>query len=145
MTTSTFFWHKAAPPLRSLLRITAAFLFLLHGSRKLFGLPGDEGFKLIEAAKVWTLAPGLAGVLEFFGGLLLLVGLCTRPVAFLLSGLMAFAYFMAHAPGSPWPVLNHGDSAILFCFAFLYLSAAGGGPWSLDNLFARTRRTPALG
>lgn len=132
-------WHRAAPWLRSGLRVIAAFLFLLHGAKKLFGLPGEGPFKLIEAGQLWSLAPGLAGVLEFFGGVLLIVGLATRPVAFVLSGLMAFAYFMAHAPGSFWPVLNHGDSAILFCFVFLYLSAAGAGPLSLDHLIARRR------
>lgn len=79
MTTSPFFWHKASPYLRSILRIVAAFLFMLHGSKKLFGLPGAEGFRLSETAKLWSLAPGLAGILEFFGGLLLLLGLFTRP------------------------------------------------------------------
>ena len=69
--------------------------------------------------------------------LLLLAGLFTRPVAFVLSGEMAFAYFMVHAPQSPWPLFNHGDLAVAFCFAFLYLSAAGGGPWSLDRLLRR--------
>lgn len=104
-----------------------AFLFVLHGSRKLFGLPGGAQLQLIECDRLWSLAPGLSGVLESFGGLLLLLGFATRSVAFVLSGLMAFAYFMAHAPGSFWPVLNGGDTAILFCFAFLYLSAAEAG------------------
>jgi putative oxidoreductase len=76
---------------------------------------------------------GVAGVLELFGGALVLLGLFTRPVAFVLSGEMAFAYFMAHAPQGFWPVLNHGEAAVLYCFAFLYFSAAGGGPWSLDR------------
>lgn len=93
-----------------------------------------------------ALAPGLAGVLEFFGGLLLLPGFATRSVAFVLPGLMAFAYFMALAPGSFWPVLNGGDAAILFCFAFLYLSAAGGGRLSLDHLPGGPgRAAPACG
>jgi putative oxidoreductase len=77
---------------------------------------------------------GLAGVLELFGGALLLVGLFTRPVAFILSGEMAFAYFMAHAPRGFWPILNGGELAALYSFVFLYLAAAGGGPWSLDRL-----------
>jgi putative oxidoreductase len=81
-----------------------------------------------------------AGILEFFGGLLLLVGLFTRPVAFILSGMMAVAYFMAHAPDGFWPLLNRGELAALYCFVFLYLSAAGGGPWSLDALRRRKSR-----
>lgn len=133
-------WNGMTPGLLSVLRIVVAYLYLLHGAKKLFGLPGSPHFHLIEAGQLLTLAPGLAGVLEFFGGLLVLIGLRTRPVAFLLSGQMAFAYFMVHAPTSFWPVLNGGDSAILFCFAFLYLSAAGGGPVSADALFAGRRR-----
>lgn len=101
--------------------------------------------QLIESDRLWSLVPGLAGALEFFGGLLLLVGLATRPVAFILSGLMAFAYFMVHAPGSFWPVLNHGDAAILFCFVFLYLSAKGPGPFSADQLIERGRARRARG
>jgi putative oxidoreductase len=76
-------------------------------------------------------------VLELVGGGLVLIGLFTRPVAFILSGEMAFAYFMAHAPQGFWPVLNQGESAVLYCFVFLYLSAAGGGPWSLDRLLRK--------
>lgn len=133
-------WQKASPWGLSLLRIIAAFLFILHGSKKLFGLPGGAQLQLIEFDKLWSLAPGLAGILEFVGGLLLLAGLFTRPVAFILAGLMAFAYFMAHAPGAFWPVLNGGDAAILFCFAFLYLSMAGGGPFSVDGWIAARRR-----
>lgn len=144
MTNPVLFWHRASPVLLSVLRIISAFLFMLHGSKKLFGLPGGGQLQWIEFDQLWSLAPGLAGVLEFFGGLLLLLGLATRPVAFVLSGLMAFAYFMAHAPGSFWPVLNHGDAAILFCFAFLYLSAAGGGPFSLDQLIASRRRARVI-
>jgi putative oxidoreductase len=86
--------------------------------------------------------PWVAGALETFGGLFLLIGLFTRPVAFLLSGEMAFAYFMGHAPQGFWPVLNQGHPAVLFCFLFLYLSAAGAGPWSLDAM--RKDRTYAL-
>ncbi|TAM12399.1 MAG: DoxX family protein [Nevskiaceae bacterium] len=126
--------------LLSVMRIVAAYLYLLHGAKKLFGLPGGAHLHLIDAAQLATLAPGLAGILEFFGGLLLLIGLRTRPIAFLLSGQMAFAYFMVHARTSFWPVLNGGDSAILFCFMFLYLSAAGGGPLSADALLAGRRR-----
>jgi putative oxidoreductase len=80
---------------------------------------------------------GVAGVLEFFGGLLILLGLFTRPTAFILSGLLAVAYFMAHAPGGFWPIQNQGELAVLYCFVFLYLAAAGGGEWSVDRLLGR--------
>jgi putative oxidoreductase len=114
--------------LLSILRIVTALLFMQHGVQKLFGLlvapttPAVELFSLM----------GLAGLMEFFGGLLILLGLFTRPAAFILSGQMAVAYFMAHAPNGFWPVLNRGELAVLYCFVFLYLVAAGGGPWSLD-------------
>ena len=117
-----------APRLLSILRIVAALIFLEHGTQKLFGFParasgmGPEVFSLL-----W-----FAAVLELVGGLLLLVGLWTRPVAFILSGEMAFAYFLAHAPRNVFPALNGGDAAILYCFVFLYMAAAGGGAWSLD-------------
>lgn len=122
-----------APYLLSVLRIVTAFLFMEHGTMKLFGFPAPMGdiplFSLM----------GVAGSLEVFGGFLILIGLFTRPVAFLLSGEMAFAYFMAHAPNGFWPVLNHGEPAALYCFIFLYLAAADGGPWSLDRLFGQRR------
>lgn len=121
------FWTKASSPLLSILRIVIALLFMQHGAEKLFGLGGGHTVQLLSLM-------GLAGVLECFGGLLIVVGLFTRPVAFILSGEMAFAYFMVHAPQSPWPLFNGGGMAIAFCFGFLYLSAAGGGPWSLDRL-----------
>ncbi|TAN08633.1 MAG: DoxX family protein [Rhodanobacteraceae bacterium] len=131
------FWRGAAPYLLSILRIVAAFLFLCHGLDKLFHLPGGP-FQLIASAKLFTLAPGLAGILEFGGGSLLLVGLYARPVAFILSGEMAFAYFMVHFPVNHiFPYLNGGQGAVLFCFLFLYLSTAGPGPWSLDRLRGR--------
>ena len=119
-----------APRLLSILRIVTALLFIEHGTQKMFDFPPRaEGAPPFD---IMTLAPGLAGLLEVVGGLLVLLGLFTRPVAFVLSGQMAFAYWMAHAPRSPFPVLNGGDAAILFCFIFLYLAFAGGGPWSLD-------------
>jgi putative oxidoreductase len=102
-------WRSWAPYLLSIVRIIAAFLFMQVGT----------------------------GVLEVFGGLLVLVGLFTRPAAFILSGEMAVAYFIGHAPQGLWPVLNQGSPAILFCFLFLYISAAGPGPWSLDALLSR--------
>jgi putative oxidoreductase len=117
-----------APYLLSLLRIITAFIFMEHGSMKLFGFPAPMG-----DISLFSLM-GLAGTLEVFGGLLILIGLFTRPVAILLSGEMAFAYFMAHAPNGFWPVLNHGEPAALYCFIYLYLAAAGGGAWSVDRL-----------
>lgn len=119
-----------APYLLSVLRLVIAFLFMQHGGQKLFGFPVAMPGPPLELLSL----VGLAGVLEFFGGLLLLLGLFTRPVAFVLSGLMAVAYFMAHAPKGFWPSANQGELAVLYCFAFLYLAAAGGGPWSLDSL-----------
>jgi putative oxidoreductase len=130
-------WTKASPQLLSILRIVAAFLLLCHGADKLFNLPAGP-FTLIASAKLFTLAPGLAGILEFGGGLLLLIGLFSRPIAFILSGEMAFAYFMAHFPTNHvFPYLNGGESAVLFCFVFLYLSAAGPGPLSVDRALRR--------
>ena len=125
-------WRSLAPALRSLLRIVAAFLFMQVGTAKLFAFPGA----IMPGGGTAPLAslPGVAGALETFGGLLLLLGLFTRPVAFLLSGEMAVAYFYAHAPQGFWPVLNQGTDAVFFAFLFLYLSAAGGGPFSVDAL-----------
>jgi putative oxidoreductase len=120
------------PRLLSVLRIVAAFLFMAHGMQKWFGFPAPFPFPIT----LWSL-PGIAGVMEIVGGALLLLGLFSRPVAFLLSGEMAFAYFIAHAPKNFWPILNGGESAVLFCFVFLYIAAAGGGPWSLDRLMRR--------
>lgn len=117
-----------APRLLSILRIVAAFLFIAHGTQKLFTWPIDEPR---DPAPLLSLM-GVAGVLETFGGLFLLLGLFTRPVAFILAGEMAVAYFMTHAPQGWWPILNRGELAALYCFLFLYLTAAGGGPWSLD-------------
>lgn len=134
-------WQSWAPYLLSVLRIFAAFLFIQVGTAKLFGFPApvmpDGG-----TAPLTSLA-GIAGFLEAFGGPFLLVGLFTRPVAFLLSGEMAVAYFYGHAPQGFWPVLNQGSPAVLYCFIWLYLSSAGAGPWSLDALIS-ARRTHAL-
>lgn len=117
--------------LLSVLRITSSYMFLLHGSQKLFAVPYVEKYADLPLFSLL----GFAGVLEFFGGLLLLLGLFTRPVAFLLSGMMAVAYFMAHASQGAvlLPILNGGEAAVLYCFLFLYLAAAGGGAWALDN------------
>lgn len=116
-----------APPVLSILRIVAAIIFFEHGTAKLLGFP-ETGRPAPELLSL----PWFAGVLEIVGGALLFVGLFTRPVAFILSGQMAFAYWLAHAPQSTYPVLNQGDAAILYCFIFLYLVFAGPGPWSLD-------------
>jgi putative oxidoreductase len=123
-----------APRVLSVLRIAAALFFMQHGMQKLFGLPP----RTAPAPEFLTLL-WFAGVLEFAGGLLVLLGLFTRPVAFLLSGEMAVGYFIAHAPKSFFPALNGGDAAGLYCFIFLYLAVAGAGPWSADA-FWRQRK-----
>jgi putative oxidoreductase len=120
------------PRILSVLRIVTAFLFMQHGAQKLFGFPTPP-----QAAHPLFSLIGVAGILEFFGGLLLLIGLFSRPVAFLLSGQMAVAYFMAHAPQGFWPILNRGELAVIYCFVFLYLFVAGGGSWSVDRLRRR--------
>jgi putative oxidoreductase len=120
------------PRLLSVLRIVAGFLFVEHGMQKWLGLPVPRSSPTV----LWSLS-GVAGLFELVGGSLLLLGLFTRPVAFLLSGLMAFAYFIAHAPQDFWPIVNRGELAALYSFLFLYLSAAGGGPWSLDQWVRR--------
>lgn len=121
-----------------LLRVVSGLLFLQAGGMKLFGwfggMPG--GMKLELLSQI-----GIGGVLEFFGGLLLLLGLFTRPVAFILSGEMAVAYWQFHAPNGTWPIQNHGEPAVLLCFIFLFFAAYGAGPWSLDALLRR-RRVP---
>jgi putative oxidoreductase len=124
-----------APYLQSVLRIGAAFLFLTHGTQKLFGVPAAEPRQPVELLSLM----GLAGILETVGGLLLLLGLFTGPVALVLAVEMAGAYLMAHAPRGAWPLLNGGEVPILYGLTWLYLSAAGAGPWSLDAL--RRERT----
>ena len=132
-------WQSWAPQLLSILRIVAAFLFIQVGTAKLFAFPGAV-MPGGGTAPLGSL-PGIAGLLETVGGLLLLVGLFTRPVAFLLSGEMAIAYFYGHAPQGFWPVLNMGTDAALYCFLWLYFSAAGPGPWSLDAQRSSTGAT----
>ena len=126
-----------APRMLSVLRIVAALIFFAHGTQKLLGFPASEMVPPPGSL------PWIAGVLELAGGALLVVGLFTRPVAFVLSGLMAVAYWMAHAPQGPFPALNGGDAAILYCFVFLYLVFAGAGPWSLDALRSNGRMVAA--
>jgi len=118
----------------SLLRIVASFMFIQHGTQKMFGFPVDAN----APYELMTLSPGLAGLLEVILGPLLLVGIFTRQIAFVLSGFMAFAYFMAHAPRGFWTLANGGDAAVLYCFVFLYIAAAGGGKWSIDALRGRS-------
>ncbi|MEJ0060701.1 MAG: DoxX family protein [Terricaulis sp.] len=129
------FWTSQSDRLLSLLRVITGLLFLEHGTMKMLNFPPSEMFgggPPESFTMIW-----FAGVLELVGGVLIALGLFTRPVAFILSGQMAFAYFIAHAPQSPYPTLNGGESAILFCFVFLYFSAAGGGALSLDRVLKR--------
>jgi putative oxidoreductase len=123
---------RITPYALSLLRLVAGFSFCLHGCQKLFGMFG--GYMDSGAAVHLLSRAGAAGILEFFGGLLVMTGLFTRPAAFLLSGEMAVAYFLIHVPRHPLPIKNGGDSAVLYCFVFLFLAAAGAGPLSLDRL-----------
>lgn len=117
------------PEALAILRIVTGLTFMAHGVIKLFGFP--EGAMPGQQEIVSLM--GLAGILETLGGALIIVGLFTRPTAFILSGMMAVAYFMAHFPQSPYPAVNGGDAAILFCFVFLYLVTSGPGAWSLDG------------
>ena len=126
-----------APRVLSILRIVTALLFVEHGTIKLFAFPmAQEGVPNPLPPLLIT-----AAVLELVGGSLVTLGLLTRPVAFLLSGEMAYGYWTVHAPSGPWPAVNMGEGAILFCFIFLYLVFAGPGPWSVDALI-RKGRTP---
>ena len=130
-----------APRILSLLRIVTGLLFLEHGMAKLFGFPPGGFTGGAPGGASGSLPPLIlaSALLEFGGGALITLGLFTRPVAFLLSGEMAVAYFMAHAPRGFFPILNQGEPAILYCFIFLYLSAAGAGIWSLDQILAGRR------
>lgn len=130
-------WREWTPYLLSIMRIITGFLFMQHGAQKIFSLlGGSRGGPPPFLSQSW-----IGGVLEFFGGLLIILGLFTRPVAFILSGMMAVAYFQFHAYARSefWPILNGGELAALYCFVFLYLSAAGGGPWSLDSIWRRSK------
>jgi putative oxidoreductase len=129
MTTLDNFYAAWTRRLLSVLRIITGFLFIAHGTQKLFNAPASPSGAVPLASFM-----GFAGVLELAGGLLIMIGLFTRPTAFILSGMMAAAYFMAHAPGGFLPLVNKGELAVLYCFVFLFFSVAGGGIWSLDNL-----------
>lgn len=125
-------WKSWGPELRSLLRIVAAAMFITAGTMKLWafpmGMPPDNSTAKF-LTQVW-----FGGVLEVFGGALILIGFCTRPIAFLLAGEMAVAYWQFHAPMSMYPTVNGGVATVLYCFLFLYLSAIGPGPWSVDAM-----------
>jgi putative oxidoreductase len=125
---------RYAPYVLSIVRIVTALLFLEHGTSRLFGWPSPLPTPAL-LSMYW-----FAGVIELVGGALLVLGLFTRPAALIMSGEMAFAYFISHAPAGFFPILNRGDGAILFCFIFLYIAFAGGGPWSVDALMARKGR-----
>jgi putative oxidoreductase len=131
MTSPVSRWTSGGPALPSVLRIVAALMFVQSGTMKLFafpiGMPPNGGTASFPS-QVWV-----GGFLEVVGGALLAVGLFTRPVAFVLSGMMAVAYFQFHFPGGFWPVVNGGTAAVLYCFVWLYFSAAGPGPWSIDE------------
>jgi putative oxidoreductase len=124
-------WQAMGPQFHSLLRIVAAGMYLLHGTMKLFAFPasvmGDGGGTVALMSQM-----GAGGIIEVVGGACLLLGFCTRPIAFLVAGEMAVAYWQFHFPRSPWPVMSGGEVPALYCFIFLYLSAVGPGPWSLD-------------
>jgi putative oxidoreductase len=124
-------WRSWAPQILGIFRIVAAAIFITSGTTKMFGWPAGmpEGFEFEIMSQI-----GLAAVLEIGGGTLMLLGLWTRPVAFVLSGMMAVAYFQGHAPQSLWPTVNMGIPAIMYCFFWLYLSAAGPGALSIDSL-----------
>jgi len=130
--------NRAAQVTYFLLRVVAGLLFFQAGSMKMLGwfggMPGHPGSTAPLMSQI-----GIGGVLEFFGGLAIMLGLLTRPVAFILSGEMAVAYWQFHAPNGAWPIRNHGEPAVLLCFIFLYMAARGGGDWSLDALLRRKR------
>jgi putative oxidoreductase len=123
--------------MRSILRIVVGALFVIHGTQKLFGFPPNE---MMPGPVSLTSMMGAAGLLEVVGGALIILGLLTRPVAFLLAGEMAVAYFTVHHPRALLPISNGGELAVLFCFSFLYLMFAGAGVWSLDAMIARGKR-----
>lgn len=128
MTRSSVLPQSWSPELLSVLRIVAGLLFMMHGTMKLLAYPAPFPMHLAPFTMLW-----FAGIIELVGGALVLVGLFTRYAAFIMAGEMAFAYFIGHFPKAFWPVQNGGDAAVLYCFVFLYLAAAGAGPWSVDR------------
>jgi len=135
MALDTVFFETWRPRALAVLRIVTAYLFVTHGTAKLLGIPHQDSF---DGLKILSLV-GVAGILELVGGTLMLIGLCVRPVAFVLCGFMAVAYFMAHASQGNVlvPMLNKGELAVVYCFVFLYFSAAGAGAWSVDAMRRR--------
>jgi putative oxidoreductase len=131
---SSSFDSTAREVTHALLRIVTGLMFWQHGAQKLFGWLGGQ-----QVTDLASMA-GVAGVLEFVGGILIIVGLLTRPVAFLLSGEMAVAYFTAHFPRGLWPIENRGEPAVLFCFLFLFFAAHGAGRYSVDAVLSNRRR-----
>jgi putative oxidoreductase len=125
-----------APYLYAVMRIVVGFLFACHGAQKLFGALGGVGPDG-GAAPLFSLV-GLAGIIEFFGGLCIMLGLLTGSVAFIASGQMAVAYFMAHVPSGFWPIQNKGELAALYCFVFLYMASIGSGVWSIDRAVGKS-------
>ncbi len=122
------------PYFYALLRIVTGIMFMMHGTQKLLGFPGDK--PTVDLAS----QIGLAGIIELVGGLMIALGLFASIAAFIASGEMAVAYFQAHAPRHPLPILNQGEPAVLYCFLFLYIASRGSGVWSIDSLIARSRR-----
>jgi putative oxidoreductase len=120
-------WERLAPWFYALLRVAAGLAFAEHGAQKLFGILGGRAVSLATQF-------GLAGIIEFVGGIMIALGLFTGPVAFLASGEMAYAYFQRHFPQGPWPIQNGGELAVLYCFIFLYISAVGSGKLSIDAI-----------
>ena len=135
-------WRSSAPYLQSILRMVAAIMFIMTGTMKLFaypmGMPPDNS-TAVYFTQVW-----FGGMLETFGGFLSLIGLFTRPIAFILAGEMAVSYWQFHAPMSPWPIINNGVGAVLYCFLFLWFSAAGAGPWSVDAALRKKGAHPKV-
>ena len=129
---------RYSPYLYAILRIVAGLMFMIHGTQKLLGLPGGKAMPLASM-------PGIAGVIEIVCGTLILVGLFTGVAAFIASGEMAFAYFIAHAPRAPLPIQNQGELAVIYCFLFLYIATHGSGIWSVDSIRRpRQERGPVL-
>jgi putative oxidoreductase len=124
---------KYSEPLYALMRLVAGFLFACHGAQKLFGVLGGQS--MVQNPKMLA-----AGVIEFVGGALVALGLWAAWAAFVASGEMAFAYFTAHAPGGLWPIMNHGELAVLYCFVFLYIASRGSGSPSVDAMRGKGRR-----
>jgi len=126
--------QKYEQPIYALLRVVAGFLFACHGAQKIFGFPGGHGGGSLPPLMM------AAGWIELLGGALIAIGLFGAIAAFIASGEMAVAYFMAHAPGGFWPIVNHGEPAVIYCFVFLYIAAHGSGRFSVDEMLAHRRR-----